>query len=407
MKFPSKRIARLLLALTLVICLALSMSSCVFDFSFEEFFEEVQNEGDQGGGGSSGSGGGSGSTNFYPGSGSSSVENVSAENRTLLSTVSIVCDFDLTPSAGSGVIYSIDKQKGDAYIVTNYHVIYYNDLFDECNVYLYGMEADQYAIPATFIGGSIDNDIAVLKVTNSEVIKNSYAIAAPFADSEAVRVFDTAIVVGNPEGFGISATKGIISVESEKLDIEGADGTLIHLRVMRTDAAVNLGNSGGGLYNEKGEIIGVVCAKRIGEDVDNFGYAIPSNLAKNLIDNIIYYCDGVDETQAMRPLMGITVTAAAQGVVVDPETGEISQGHVTSISELTKNCVIADKVAKNDIINSITIDGVKTVINRYYQVPDTMLSARVGSEVILNITRGDQTFDVTFTVTENMLTPIT
>ena len=115
----------------------------------------------------------------------------------------------------------------------------------------------------------------------------------------------------------------------------------------------------------------------------------------------------MDETQAMRPLMGITVTAAAQGVVVDPETGDISQGHVTSISELTKNCVIADKVAKNDIINSITIDGVKTVINRFYQVPDTMLSARVGNKVILNITRGSQTFDVTFTVTENMLTPIT
>lgn len=404
MKFSSKRIARLLLALTLVICLALSMSSCVFDFSFEEFFEEVENESGQGGGGGSGSG--SGNTNFYPGSGSSSVENVSAENRTLLSTVSIVCDFDSTPSAGSGVIYSIDKQKGDAYIVTNYHVIYYNDLFDECKVYLYGMEADQYAIPATFIGGSIDNDIAVLKVTNSEVIKNSYAIAASFADSESVRVFDTAIVVGNPEGFGISATKGIISVESEKLDIEGADGTLIHLRVMRTDAAVNRGSSGGGLYNEKGEIIGVVCAKRIGDDVDNFGYAIPSNLAKNLIDNIIQYCDGASKTQAMRPLMGITVIASAQGVIVDPETGEISQGHVTSINSITSGSVIADKVAKGDIINSITIDGIKTVINRSYQVPDTMLSARVGSKVILNITRGNQTFDVTFTVTENMLTPI-
>ena len=405
MKFSSKRIARLLLALALAICLALSMSSCVFDFSFEEFFEEVQNEGGQNGG-DSGSGGGSGNTNFYPGSGSSSVENVSAENRTLLSTVSIVCDFDLTPSAGSGVIYSIDKQKGDAYIVTNYHVIYYNDLFDECNVYLYGMEADQYAIPATFIGGSIDNDIAVIKVTGSEVIKNSYAIAAPFADSEAVRVFDTSIVVGNPEGFGISATKGIISVESEKLDIEGADGTLIHLRVMRTDAAVNRGSSGGGLYNEKGEIIGVVCAKRIGDDVDNFGYAIPSNLAKNLVDNIIHFCDGASKTQVMRPRMGITVIASAQGVIVDPETGEIRPGHITSISSITSGSVIADKVAKGDIINSITIDGIKTVINRSYQVPDTMLSARVGSKVILNITRGNQTFDVTFTVTENMLTPI-
>lgn len=406
MKISNKRIARLLLALTLAICLTLSMSSCVFDFSFEEFFEEVQNEGGQGDGGSSGSGSGSGSTNFYPGSGSSSVENVSAENRTLLSTVSIVCDFDPKPLAGSGVIYSIDKQKGDAYIVTNYHVIYYNDLFDECKVYLYGMEADQYAIPATFIGGSIDNDIAVLKVTNSEVIKNSYAIVAPFADSEAVRVFDTAIVVGNPEGFGISATKGIISAESEKLDIDGADGTLIHLRVMRTDAAINPGNSGGGLYNEKGEIIGIVCAKRIGEKVDNFGYAIPSNLAKNLVDNIIDLCDGGTSTQVRRPLIGITVTASVQGLVVDAETGEIKEKHITTISEVSESCKIADKIAAGDAINSITINGVKTVIDRYYQIPDTMLSARVGDTVTLNITRSEQSFDVSFTITEDMISKI-
>ena len=413
MKFSTKNITRLILALSLTLCLVFSMSSCVFEFSFEDLFKEVQNEGSQNdggenGGGNSNLGGNTGSTpNFYPNSGSESIENLSAENRTLLSTVSIICDFGLTPSAGSGVIYSIDKEKGDAYIVTNYHVIYYDGIFDKCNIYLYGMENEQYAIPATYVGGSLTNDIAVLKVTGSTVLKNSYAIAAPFADSEAVRVFDTAIVVGNPEGFGMSATKGIISVESETLEISGADGRMIKLRVMRTDAAVNLGNSGGGLYNEKGEIIGVVCAKRIGEDVDNFGYAIPSNLAKNLIDSIIDHCNGTTAIKAMRPLIGINVVAAAQGVIVNPETGEISQGHITSISGVTSSCVIADKVSVGDIINSITIDGVKTVINRFYQVPDTMLSARVGNTVILNITRGTQTFDVSFTVTPDILSPIT
>ena len=411
MNFSSKNIVKLALMLALTVCIAFSLSSCMFEFSIEDLFGDVHNGDDLDDGGIIDGilnpGANTGNTNFYPGSGSASIENISAENRTLLSTVSIICDFDLSPSAGSGVIYSIDKQKGDAYIVTNYHVVYYDGIFDKCDIYLYGMEDDQYAIPATFVGGSLTNDIAVLKVTNSDVIKNSYAIAAPFADSEAVRVFDTSIVVGNPEGFGMSATKGIISVESESLEIDGADGRMIKLRVMRTDAAINLGNSGGGLYNDKGEIIGVVCAKRIGEDVDNFGYAIPSNLAKNLVDNIIDHCNGTTATKVMRPVIGINVVAASQGVIVNPETGEISQGHITSISSVTSDCIIADKVAKGDIINSITINGTKTVINRSYQVPDTMLSARVGNTVILNITRGTQSFDVLFTVTSDMLSPIT
>ena len=410
MKIAKKAIVNRILSITLVLCLMLSMSSCEFKFSFESFFGDAQN-GDNGdnkipdANNNNNTQGGI-TPNFYPGSGSASLENVSAENRTLLSTVSIIATFGTTTAAGSGVIYEIDKEKGDAYVVTNYHVICYDGIFDECELYLYGMENKQYAIPATFIGGSITNDIAVLKVTCSEVLKNSYAIAAPFADSEKVRVFDTAIVVGNSEGYGISATKGIISVESESIELLGANESPIKLRVMRTDAAINLGNSGGGLYNENGEIIGIICAKRTGEDVDNFGYAIPANLAKNLIDNIIDLCDGGTSTQVRRPLIGITVTASVQGLVVDAETGEIKEKHVTTISEISESCKIAGKIAIGDAINSITINGVKTVIDRYYQIPDTMLSARVGDTVTLNITRREQSFDVSFTITEDMISKI-
>lgn len=407
MKITQKSIIKLIVSLMLVISLTLSMSSCVFDFSIEDIIDQIQNGGEGDGNGGNNSGNNKpGNPNFYPNSGSASLENVSAENRTLLSTVSIIANFGDTPAAGSGVIYQLDKANGNAYIVTNYHVVYYEGLFTSCELYLYGMENEQYAIPATFVGGSIINDIAVLKVTGSEVLKNSYAIAAPFADSEKVRVFDTAIVVGNPEGFGMSATKGIISVESEKLDIEGADGRMIQLRVMRTDAAINLGNSGGGLYNENGEIIGIVCAKRVGEDVDNFGYAIPANLAINLVNNIIDHCNGSTNTKVKRALIGITVTPSVQGVIVNPETGEISQGHITSINAISDSCVVADKLAKGDVINSITINGVKTVIQRFYQVPDTMLSARLGDTVIINITRGNQSFDVSFTVTEAVISSI-
>lgn len=410
MKITQKSIIKLIVSLMIVVSLVLSMSSCGFDFSIEDIIDQIQNgnEGEGNGGNNIGGGNTNPDTNpdFYPNSGSASLENVSAENRTLLSTVSIIANFGDTPAAGSGVIYQLDKENGNAYIVTNYHVVYYDGLFTSCELYLYGMENIQYAIPATFVGGSVSNDIAVLKVTGSEVLKNSYAIAAPFADSEKVRVFDTAIAVGNPEGFGMSATTGIVSVESEQLDIEGADGDMIQLRVMRTDAAINLGNSGGGLYNENGEIIGIVCAKRIGEDVDNFGYAIPSNLAKNLVNNIIDNCNGSSATKAKRVLIGITIAPSVQGVIVNPETGEISQGHITAIDKISDTCIIADKIAEGDVINSVTIKGVKTVIQRFYQVPDTMLNARLGDTVIINVTRGNQTFDVSFTVTEAMFSNI-
>ena len=408
MKFTSKSLVKTILSLSLVICIVLSMSSCYFQFSFSDLLEGGESEEDSGGGNKSD---GTttkpdGSPDFYPNSGTESIENVSAKNRTLLSTVSIVCTFGYTPSAGSGVIYSIDKEKGDAYIITNYHVLYYGGLFDKCEVYLYGMENSQYAIPATFVGGSLTNDIAIIKVSASQVLKNSYAIAAPFANSEKVHVFDTSIVVGNAEGFGISATYGIVSVESESLEIEGADGSMIKLRVMRTDAAVNLGSSGGGLYNADGEIIGIIVAKRTGDDVDNFGYAIPANLAKNLADNIIDLCNGSTSTKPQRPVIGITVAATAQGIKVDPESGEISQAHVSSITKITDNCKIADKIAVGDVINSLTVNGKKTVVDKYYQVTETMYSARVGDTVVLNLTRGSETFDVTFTVTSDMISHI-
>ena len=398
-----------ILSVILVVFMALSLSSCYFEFSIQDFLPDDTDDGYGNNGNQSGN---SGSTspdnnpNFYPNSGSESLENVSAQNRTLLSTVSIIADFGSIPTAGSGVIYSIDKEKGDAYIVTNYHVIYYGGMADAINLYLYGMENKQYAIPAQFVGGSIINDIAVLKVTGSEVLKNSYAIAATFTSSENVRVFDKVIVVGNAEGYGMSATTGIISVESEPLEIEGADDSIITLRVMRVDGAINLGNSGGGLYDENGNIIGIVCAKRTGSDVDDMGYAIPADLAKNLIDNIIDNCNGSSSTQVKRPVIGITVVASTQGIVVNPETGEISQKHVTAISSISDTCVVKDRIALGDIINSITINGEKIAIERYYQVPDTMLSARVGDEVVINITRGSTTFDVSLTVTESMISLI-
>jgi serine protease Do len=180
----------------------------------------------------------------------------------------------------------------------------------------------------------------------------------------------------------------------------GADGSAIELRVMRTSAAINKGNSGGGIYDANGRLVGIVVAKRTGHEVDNMGYAIPINLARNLAENIIYFCSDGTKTGVQRPLIGITITAKVIGVTIDEETGEVVKSERIEISELSDTCIAKDKVKAGDVINSISVDGVTVKVTRLFHVLDHMLTARVGSEVKLNVTRGEETIEVTFTVPE-------
>lgn len=337
---------------------------------------------------------------LYPGQGSVDIEYISPKNRTLLSTVVIQTKFGSTPSAGSGVIYKLDKNTGDAYIITNYHLVY-NKNYGSCtsvSLYLYGMVYTDYAIPATVVGGSIDYDIAVLKVTGSEILKKSYATSVSLGDSEGVRVFDEVFAVGNPEGFGMAVTEGIISVDSEGLDMTGADGSSIKLRVMRISAAINEGNSGGGLYDEDSKLIGIVCAKRIGSDIDNMAYAIPVNLAKNLADNIIDNCNGTTATKVQRAYIGVEITAKVIGLVADPTTGELYRAERVEVGEIKSDCIIKDEIKIGDVINSLTIDGVTVNVTRVHHITDHMLTARKGSEIAVNVTRDGESFDIEFIV---------
>ena len=331
--------------------------------------------------------------------------NTLAAAKGLLSSVSIVCDRAL----GSGVIYRLNKEKGDAYVITNYHVVYEplnranNYISNSIYLYLYGQENSKYAIKAEYVGGSMQYDLAVLKVKSSAVLCQSNAVAAEFANSDEISLLETAIAIGNAAGEGISVTSGCVNVDSEDLEMYAADdSTVIKLRVMRIDTAVNSGNSGGGLFNYKGEIIGIVNAKL--KSADNISYAIPSNVAKYVADNIVYYCDGTDKISPYRCMIGISVTPAELYTVYDTETGKIHKMERVSVS-LVKSGGPADGVLKlDDVINSITIDGTKYEVNRVFNVVDSMLNARVGSKVIINITRGDTTMDVEMEIDRSALT---
>ena len=319
----------------------------------------------------------------------SSGMSVAAINRILLSSVHIRCG---TSSAGSGVIYKLDKAKGDAYIITNYHVVYdslYREIFDDSviKLYLYGMEYSQYAIDTEYVGGSAKYDIAVLKVSGSRVLKNSDAVAAAFADSEAVRPLDTVVVAGNSQGEGIATTAGHVNKESEEIKTTVGNKNY-DVRVMRIDAAVNEGNSGGGAYNTNGDVIGIVNAKQMSEKVDNVGYAIPSNLAKSVAENIIYFCDGTNLASPQIVTVGINCYVSASGTAFDEDTGMVTVKEELAVDSVSINSIAYSAgVYIDDVIKSITVGGVEYEITRIHQVAEALLNARPGETVKLKVVR--------------------
>lgn len=367
-------------------------------------------------------------TEFYPGFGDSDISDISvtSSSRALLSSVSILSHFERYYGSdfgygyeegsiqaykvhGSGVIYKLDRASGDAYIITNYHVVSHyesitpNHVSSDIDVFLYGQESKNYAMKATYVGGSMTQDIAVLRIENSDVLKNSYAIPLTVEDSSTVGVMDTVVAIGNSEGEGIQATSGIISVDNEDLSITGADHrTTITLNVMRISAAINEGNSGGGLFNTDGKLIGIVVAKKTGSDVDNLAYAIPSNRAINIADAIIDTCDGT-ETLLYRCMLGFTMNADVKGLDIDPKTGKITKVSLVKVDTVLAGGALEGKLAVGDLIKYITVDGVKRDITQIYQVIEHIFTARVGSTVIVGVERDGINVSFTVTMTENDL----
>ena len=313
-------------------------------------------------------------------------------------------------SGGSGVIYRIDEETGSALVITNYHVVSAsNSICDTIELYLFGMEYSDYTIPATYVGGSANYDLAVLYVQDSSVLKNAIAngsvAAATSANSETGAAGQSVIAIGNPNSDGISVTTGVVSVDSEYITMTATNSTSqVEFRVIRIDAAVNFGNSGGGLFNTKGELIGIVNAKISSSDVENIGYAIPSNVARAISDNIIDYCFGKTGKTVMRAMLGIEIKTLSVSTVYNDETGMLQIVQEIGVHSVSAGGLGESILKVDDVIKSISINEKKTVITRQHQVIDTMLDARVGDTVSFEIVRGGVTMTVSTTVTSACLT---
>ena len=326
-----------------------------------------------------------------------------AASKALLSAVSIKTG----SASGSGVIFKMSEDKSTAYILTNYHVVYDSrtgGISNDIKAYLYGKESHlygddtfDYSMRAYYLGGTMDYDLAVLKVVGSPVLLESSARACDIADSNDVKILENAIAIGNAGGAGISVTLGRINVDSESIRLLAPDEkTELSLRVMRTDAAVNSGNSGGGLFNYKGELIGIVNAKSSSSSTDNIGFAIPSNVAKYIADNIIYYCDGNSGLKnAYKCLLGINVEIVELYTEYDKESGDLVRKERVKVRDgINEACAAYGILNGGDVINSIRIDGKEYEVTRMFHVVDAMLNARVNSQVVINVTRAGENLDL-------------
>ncbi len=336
-------------------------------------------------------------------------------NSALTSVVSILCPFKkieyirtdffgtvqkqekTVTSAGSGVIYSLDKAAGNAYIITNYHVVYSSDsgveekLCQSPMIYLYGGETASGMIEATYVGGAMDYDLAVLKVESSEVLKNSAATAASAMDSDAIAVGERVYAIGNAKGDGISVSSGVVSVDKEYIDIKSADETrTLSLLEIRTDATVNHGNSGGGLFNADGKLIGIVNAKREEDGVEGMGYAIPSNLAVAIVQNVIDNSAVNQSLGAARATLGITMKIQSSKCVYNEDTCRTYIMETLVVDSVTKGSVSEGKLNTGDVLYSIKVgDGKEKIITRMHIPSTELFNVRKGDTVTIVVLRED------------------
>lgn len=270
---------------------------------------------------------------------------------------------------GSGVIY---KKDGDtAYIVTNNHVVSGAEKIDI-------LLASGEKLSGELVGADTYSDIAVIKIAADKV-----TTVAEFANSDTIKVGETAIAIGSPLGsvYANTVTQGIISSLSRTVTSQTEDGQTISTNAIQTDTAINPGNSGGPLINIQGQVIGINSSKitsssvsSSGVAVEGMGFAIPSNDAVQIINQL--------ETngKVTRPALGVQIVNLTDLSTSQLEKAGLANTDLTSgvLIVSTQSGLPADgKFEPYDVITEIdgeTIENKSDLQSELYkhQIGDTI-----------------------------------
>lgn len=272
-------------------------------------------------------------------------------------------------AAGSGFIFS-----SNGYVVTNYHVI---DGATSIKVML----SDGKEYTAKLISGDSQSDIAVLKI---EATGLKYL---EFGSSNSMKVGNTVAAIGNPLGeLANTLTCGVLSAKERSINIDGTP-----MIMLQTDASISPGNSGGPLLNTRGQVIGIVSAKSSGDGVEGLGFAIPSEIAKKIVDDLIDhgYVTG-------RPYLGISVQEVTANMA---RYYNMSEGLYVSEVE-SGSCADKAGIKNGDVIVSIG----ETKVLSLAQLKAEKQKYSAGDTVKIQVSRDGKTVTLSLTFDEDKST---
>ena len=265
---------------------------------------------------------------------------------------------------GSGVIIS-----ADGYIVTNNHVV---DESDKLEVLL----NDNSTYEARIVGTDEATDLALIKIDATGLSPIT------FGDSEAVKVGEWVLAVGNPFGFNSTVTAGIVSAKARSLGQNSRNGQMGIESFIQTDAALNPGNSGGALVNLRGELIGINSAiySNTGSYA-GFSFAIPTTIVKKIMTDLKQY------GTVQRAMLGCTVAELDAKTAKEKDITATKSGMlVDEVSDMSTAKELG--LQKNDVI--VALNGVE--VHNFAQLTEQLNKFRPGDTISITYYRDNKRY---------------